>query len=974
MKRIISTLFILAMLVIPAFAQVITYTTNLNLAQPPPGYNNWAYYMNNNMGLLDAAFGAGQIPYQGTWLSTITYGKGVFVSYLGNLYASLTVGNLNNNPVSSGQWVLLSTSTPYPAAGLAASTGSGWRAPVFGDVTTLFGGGTCTGSLQSDGTCLNSIVKSINGASNAFTFTGSGFAGCTTLGGTTTCIFTGGSGTGIPFDAASSYAFFGDSLLMVSTTNNASGLRLSSTVTAGACDGTNCTVTDATGVGAGFYTVGMWLLPGADTLLGFSPSCMAVSRVKVTSIVGNNVGFSEAQTIIPAGTGGTHSTGCTGVVSGTGGTIQDASNLSPQQMSYMTYFNHGGVSPPPLYNWSWPGQTIADLAAHLTATGYMTGLPSGSFVFVQSNDFCGTNNAATFEGYLQTIATSIHAAGHKAFLSTAPIGPSYNCGLGVTGDATYAAVTEWIQQNAQCPTANAPTNCYDGIIDQAVYGVTSRADSNLVNQTGTLTGHQTDLGNRKTAEVFQKALTDKFSNNTGGMITAGGGTLRGMVNASAYAIGQPAGFSVDAWSIYDINGFTIWSALATMYAGNRLIFQPLASFCWNYDSTAPLNNQCDESGFSRSQYGNGVAVSGFSDAGHGNGGIDTSNIRPTGFTSTPTFVVDGQEYYRSDLHQWCYNNNGTAQCGWGTATLTATTISAPAYVADSGTTDTFVATLSPAITSYTAGLTVTIKPLASNVGATPTLNVNTLGAITIVKGGGSLAAGDIMAGFLATFKYDGTHFELQNPQTAVATGVNGVVSSSTTISASCGQTIRADNAGAITVTLPAIIATGCGIGVMRGVSAGVVTINPNGNTYDGVTTSLPQGQAVFVWTDGTAYHSSGSTTYSGCTYTPSLTGNSVTCSGSGIANTTVTTNTTAIAANTCVAGPGSPVAMTGVATTSVFDVVPNADITGVNGWGNFGGLIISAWPTANAFNFKVCNQTGSSITPGASVTWNVGAR
>lgn len=507
--------------------------------------------------------------------------------------------------------------------------------------------------------------------------------------------------TGIQYDNAAAYAWFGDSLLMVTTTDNASTLKLSSTVSAASCNGSTCSITDATGVGASFYRVGMWLMPGADSLLGFSPGCLAVSRVQVTGIVGNVVSFSEAQTIIPAGSGGTHSTGCTGTVSGTGGTVQDVSNLTPFQASTMPYFSRGGLGSV-FYNWSWPGQTISDLASHLTATGYMTGIPSGSYVFVQSNDYCGTNNPTTFIGFLKTIATNIHAAGHKAFLSSSPIGPTYNCGLSVTGDATYALVTEWIQQSAQCPAANAPTNCFDGVIDQTSFSVTSRLDSTLVNQTGSLAGHLTDLGNAKSAGVYNQAMVNKFSTNTGGLITTGGGTLRGMVNAGAYGITQPAGFSVDAWSVYDVSGFAILSNLATMYAGNRLIYQPLASVCWNYDSTAPLNNQCDESGFSRSQYGNGVAISGFSDASHGNGSLDFSTWRPTGFTSTPTFVVDGQEYYRSDLHQWCYNNNGTAQCGWGAGTIPLSSVTAGST--GSGTFDFSAATQLklPVAASYTA--------------------------------------------------------------------------------------------------------------------------------------------------------------------------------------------------------------------------------------------------------------------------------
>jgi hypothetical protein len=37
-------------------------------------------------------------------------------------------------------------------------------------------------------------------------------------------------------------------------------------------------------------------------------------------------------------------------------------------------------------------------------------------------------------------------------------------------------------------------------------------------------------------------------------------------------------------------------------------------------------------------------------------------------------------------------------------------------------------------------------------------------------------------------------------------------------------------------------------------------------------------------------------------------------------------------------------------------------------------LFFDAWPSANTLNYKVCNNSGASITPGSSTTWNVGAR
>jgi hypothetical protein len=113
-----------------------------------------------------------------------------------------------------------------------------------------------------------------------------------------------------------------------------------------------------------------------------------------------------------------------------------------------------------------------------------------------------------------------------------------------------------------------------------------------------------------------------------------------------------------------------------------------------------------------------------------------------------------------------------------------------------------------------------------------------------------------------------------------AGGTSGVVST-TSIAAQCGQMIRMDNSSPASVTLPAApIPAACAVAVMRGVAAATVTIDPNGNAYDGVTTQLPQGESLFIFTDGTAYHSSSPILPGpGCTLTPSLTGNTLSCGG-----------------------------------------------------------------------------------------------
>src|ERR1035441_9434544 len=90
----------------------------------------------------------------------------------------------------------------------------------------------------------------------------------------------------------------------------------------------------------------------------------------------------------------------------------------------------------------------------------------------------------------------------------------------------------------------------------------------------------------------------------------------------------------------------------------------------------------------------------------------------------------------------------------------------PAYGVDSGSVNALVVTLLPCPLALTTGLEVITLPANANTTTTPTLNVCGLGAKTITKlGTSAVAASDLTTTALAVLKYDGTHFQLQNPQT-----------------------------------------------------------------------------------------------------------------------------------------------------------------------------------------------------------------
>ena len=82
------------------------------------------------------------------------------------------------------------------------------------------------------------------------------------------------------------------------------------------------------------------------------------------------------------------------------------------------------------------------------------------------------------------------------------------------------------------------------------------------------------------------------------------------------------------------------------------------------------------------------------------------------------------------------------------------------YAEDSGSTDTYVITLSPVPTAYVTGMVVNFKANTKNTGAC-SLNVNSLGAIALkTNGDEALNNDDIQANQLVSVIYDGTNFQI----------------------------------------------------------------------------------------------------------------------------------------------------------------------------------------------------------------------
>jgi hypothetical protein len=135
-----------------------------------------------------------------------------------------------------------------------------------------------------------------------------------------------------------------------------------------------------------------------------------------------------------------------------------------------------------------------------------------------------------------------------------------------------------------------------------------------------------------------------------------------------------------------------------------------------------------------------------------------------------------------------------------------------------------------------------------------------------------------------------------------------------------------------------------------------ITKKQNGASVDLADGDIPANSLALLYYDGTTMQLL-STTVVG----PKL-----------IASGTKALATSAIPSGTCTAAQTATA--TGTVTTDLVLASLNGDVTGVTGYtADTGGTLrIDVYPTADTMNFKVCNATQASITPGAvTVNWRV---
>lgn len=204
----------------------------------------------------------------------------------------------------------------------------------------------------------------------------------------------------------------------------------------------------------------------------------------------------------------------------------------------------------------------------------------------------------------------------------------------------------------------------------------------------------------------------------------------------------------------------------------------------------------------------------------------------------------------------------------------------------------------------------------------------------------------------------------------------------------CGSIIYFSNASPQVPTIAAAGSAGFAKGYyveLCNIGAGTQTITPATSTIGGAATyvlaagSASAPKCISINSDGANYVLDGT----GPNAPPPTLGTGV---ATALANTLSSASglTSTIASGTSALGTGAissatcatvvTTAGTGIATTDVVTASFNGDPTAVTGYVPLtaGMLTIIAYPTSGNVNFKVCNNTSGSITPGAiTLNWRV---
>ena len=301
----------------------------------------------------------------------------------------------------------------------------------------------------------------------------------------------------------------------------------------------------------------------------------------------------------------------------------------------------------------------------------------------------------------------------------------------------------------------------------------------------------------------------------------------------------------------------------------------------------------------------------------------------------------------------------------GSASVTPAQVQAQDFTSatDTGVADAYVLDFSPALTGYLNNFLFMFTPANSNATTTPTVQFNSLTPVTIVKSGGAVAAGDIVAGTpaIALYSVANGNAELINPQT-VSGGGGGLTNVNRIYITADGTTTYTPSVGMVKCLVQMVAEGGSGAGASTGgVNTYAYGRAASGGGYDeqwytaaDIGASATLVQSAYHTTPGTGNNPG--TSGGNSVFTPGGSGTPFTCNGgSGGSSVVVGLNTTVAIDNEGNVGAGGnglmPIAYNQAATTAWWAVGSNVFIMLASGgrshWGDGGNCRASVFAASS---------------------------
>ena len=380
------------------------------------------------------------------------------------------------------------------------------------------------------------------------------------------------------------------------------------------------------------------------------------------------------------------------------------------------------------------------------------------------NSFVGN-----YSGFNNTTGSNNTFVGFNAGLNAAPAANNniYVSSLGGSSDSGTIRIGDPASQTAAYIAGISGASTSSGVpvfVDANGKLGTGGGSVSFSQMTGTVTSPQ--LTGTYTNPVVLSNTSNAITGSFNGTFTGNGAGLTGVMSGLNWPV-------VPVSSDYNVQ---ISDFATPTTRGNFLILRGTQTHTFTLPNPPPPDGSC-------------VAIGNAADAGINSGTNVYLRVTPNG-VNMDTFTTGNSVLPTMPRHtSYLYCSDGTNYFRLGHQQNGVSEIGPWLYTVDTGVVNALKTTFRNGMDfGLIAGNMIFLLPVNANTSATPTLDVNGLGAKKIVKySNQGLSAGDLSTTALALLIYDGQFWELINPQTAKSTltGITGTIGGTALTAGSC---------------------------------------------------------------------------------------------------------------------------------------------------------------------------------------------